>query len=106
MLDALKRLFGGGDRVNPKELIAAGALVIDVRTQDEWNGGHLPMAKHLPVDQVGARVDDVEAWAGGDKAKPIVVYCASGMRSGRAKSVLTAAGFTNVVNGGGYGALR
>lgn len=106
MLEALKKLFGGGGpAADPRQLIKDGALVIDVRTQSEWSSGHLSMAKHIPVDQLGARLQDVEKWAGGDKSKPIVVYCASGMRSGRARSTLRSAGFTNVVNGGGYGSL-
>lgn len=91
--------------MTPKQLIAQGALVVDVRTQQEWDAGHLPTAKHLPADQVATRVDDVEGWAGG-KDKPVVVYCASGARSGRAQGVLKAAGFANVVNGGGYSSLK
>ena len=94
-----------GDAVTPKQLIASGALVLDVRTQDEWNAGHLPTAKHLPLEQVTTRVDDIEEWAGG-KDKPIVVYCAMGGRAGRAQGALKAAGFANVVNGGGYSSLK
>lgn len=91
--------------MTPKQLIAGGALVVDVRTQEEWDAGHLPSAKHLPLDQVATRVDEVEEWAGG-KDKPVVVYCASGARSGRAQGALKAAGFANVVNGGGYSSLK
>jgi phage shock protein E len=91
--------------MTPKQLIANGALVLDVRTQQEWDAGHLPTAKHLPVDQVATRVDDVEEWAGG-KDKPVVVYCAMGGRAGRAQGALRAAGFANVVNGGGYSSLK
>lgn len=94
-----------GDDVTPKQLVASGALVLDVRTQQEWDAGHLPMAKHLPLEQVATRVDDVEEWAGG-KDKPIVVYCAMGGRAGRAQGALKAAGFANVVNGGGYSSLK
>lgn len=107
MLAVLKKLFGGGGpKADPRQMIKDGALVIDVRSREEWNGGHLSMAKHLPVDEVGRRLREVEQWAGGEKSKAIVVYCASGNRSGRARAVLESAGFTNVVNGGGYSALR
>ena len=51
--------------------------------------------RHLPVTSDGQLV-------GGDKAKPVVVYCASGARSRKAQQQLEAAGYTNVVNGGGY----
>lgn len=106
MFGFLKTLLGGGEAMNAKQLIAEGALVIDVRRKDEWDGGHIASAKHMPVDELPARIDDVEQWAGGDKSRPIVVYCASGGRSGRALSILTQAGFTRVVNGGGYSGLR
>ena len=88
-----------------KEMIENGALVIDVRSAAEFGGGHLNGAKNIPVDQVQGRLRDIEKWAG-DKERAVVVYCASGMRSGRALSLLKQAGFSNVVNGGGYGALR
>ena len=89
----------------PKELIANGALVIDVRSTEEWNAGHLPNAKHLPVGDVARRLDDVEEWTGGDKDKIVVVYCSAGSRSGRARTALMAAGYKNVVNGGGLKSL-
>ena len=92
--------------VAPKELIANGALVIDVRSQSEWDQGHLPMARLLPVDELPGRLMDVEQWAGGDKAQAIVVYCRSGRRSGRAREILQAAGFGDVTNGGGYDDVR
>lgn len=89
----------------PKQLIAAGALVIDVREQAEWDRGHVPAARLLPVGELAARLGEVESWAGGDKDRPVVVYCASGRRSENAKGILERAGFTKVVNGGGFGEL-
>ena len=87
-----------------KDMIAAGAVVIDVRSAAEVQSGHLPGALLMPHDTIAARLSDIEKAAGG-KDRPIVVYCASGMRSAKAQSVLAAAGFTKVVNGGGYAAL-
>lgn len=95
-----------GDLVDPKQLIASGALVIDVRTQSEWDAGHLPAARLLPVDQLPKRLAEVEQWADGDKGRELVVYCRSGHRSGIARDLLRAAGFTRVTNGGGYDQLR
>jgi phage shock protein E len=94
-----------GESASPRLLIEQGALVIDVREQREWDTGHLPSARLLPVGELPTRLAEVEAWAGGDKGHAIVVYCASGIRSGRAKELLEAAGFTAVTNGGGIGAL-
>lgn len=104
--DNMFGLFSNGGGGNAKQMIKDGALVIDVRSQEEWNEGHLPMAKLLPVDQLPNRIKDVEQWTGGDKTKPIVVHCRSGARSSRAQTMLKNAGFTNVVNGGGYDSLR
>jgi phage shock protein E len=81
------------------------AVVIDVRSAEERRGGHMQGDHHFPVDAIGARVGEVERLAGGDKTAPVVVYCRSGARSARAASTLRGAGFQNVVNAGGFGAL-
>lgn len=96
----------GKDPQKARDAIAAGAVVLDVRTPDEFAGAHLPTATNVPVDQVGARLADVAALTHGDKAKPIVVYCAKGGRAAHAKETLEAAGYTNVTNGGGYDDLK
>jgi rhodanese-related sulfurtransferase len=92
------------DPAQAKQLIAQGATVLDVRSPDEFTGGHLPQATNMPVQSfdVGA----VDKLVGGDKSKPIVVYCAKGGRAQKAKDQLDAAGYTHVVNGGGYDDLR
>ncbi len=92
------------DTARARELIADGALVVDVREQTEWDGGHLPQARHIPAGAVGQRLAEIEQAAGG-KDKPIVLHCAAGGRAAKAKAELEAAGFTNVTNGGGYRAL-
>lgn len=88
-----------------KQRIAEGALVIDVREKSEWDQGHLPMAKHVPLGEVQTRTQEIAAWLGGDRSKPIVVYCARGGRAGQAKAYLQADGFSDVTNGGGYTSL-
>lgn len=91
---------------SPKESIANAALVIDVRTEEEFASGHLARAENIPVDQVESRVDAIASKLNGDKTKPIAVYCASGGRAGRAKGMLEKAGFTHVTNAGGYTDLK
>ena len=93
------------DPAKARELIAAGAIVLDVRTPDEYREGHVASATNIPVDDVDAHLADIAKLAP-DKAKPIVVYCAAGKRAARAKQRLEAAGYTNVVNGGGYDDLH
>jgi phage shock protein E len=84
----------------------SAALVIDVREPSEFAAGHLDAAENIPVGEVGARLDDIALKLGGDKTKPVVVYCMSGGRAARAKTALEQAGFTNVTNAGGYEQLK
>jgi phage shock protein E len=88
------------------EDLLKAAAVIDVRTPGEHaSDGHLQGDHNIPVQEIEARVADVAALVGGDKTKPVVVYCRSGARSSRARSILEKAGFTNVVDAGGFGGL-
>lgn len=78
-----------------REKLKKGALVIDVRTPAEFLSGHYNRAKNIPVQELQGRLSEL-----GDKNQPIVVYCASGMRSAMAAKILTQAGFTDVINAG------
>ena len=77
-------------------------IVLDVRQQSEWDAGHVSCAHRLPVQDDPSLVAKVTALAANDLATPIVTYCYSGVRAGRAETVLESAGFTDVRNGGGY----
>jgi rhodanese-related sulfurtransferase len=85
-----------------KKLISEGAILLDVRTPGEFERGAVKGAVLMPVQELGSHLKDIKKMAKGDMDKPIVVYCASGVRSGRAKAMLKQAGFTKVVNAGGY----
>ena len=61
--------------------------VLDVRTDREWKGGHVPGARHIVVPQLSQHTGEL------DKAKPTAVYCASGYRASIATSILKKAGF-------------
>ena len=78
--------------------IRAGAMLLDVRTPEEYSQGHLQGAVNIPYDQLAARVDEIDQ----DKDRDIVLYCRSGRRSGLAKRTLESLGYTNVLNAGGY----
>ena len=71
--------------------VASGALLLDVREPDEWAAGHAPGAKHLPLGELGARVEELP------KDRPIVAVCRVGGRSGKATEALVNAGY-DVVN--------
>lgn len=79
-----------------------GALLLDVRTADEFGEGHVEGAIQIPHDELGDRIGEVLEKQGGDKHKPIVVYCRSGRRADTAKQVLLENGFDQVTNLGGY----
>jgi phage shock protein E len=75
------------------------SVIIDVRTLEEWNAGHLATAKHLPLDQVTVSIDTLVS----DKNQQVYLYCRSGNRSGQAKIIMDSLGYTNVTNAGGLG---
>jgi rhodanese-related sulfurtransferase len=70
------------------------AHIIDVREADEFSGGHLPDAKNVPLAKLADRIGEIEKF----KDKPVIVCCASGMRSGKACGELGKLGFAKVHN--------
>ncbi|GAB55936.1 phage shock protein E [Glaciecola punicea ACAM 611] len=75
--------------------------VIDVRTDAEFNEGHLSQALHIPH----TTMLQGEGFADLDKTKPVVLYCRTGGRAGQAKAFLEDQGFTDVTNAGGISEL-
>ena len=73
-----------------------GALLLDVREEDEYRSGHLPGSKNLPLNMLPTLFTGL-----GPKDTPVFVYCLSGGRSARAVSFLQRKGFTRVKNIGG-----
>ena len=74
-------------------------VVVDVRTQREWDGGHVPGAVHIPMSDVEGRLAELEPYRAGD----VYLICQSGGRSGRVAETLAAAGFSTVNVLGGTG---
>jgi phage shock protein E len=92
MLNFLRNIAGGGDdRV--AEAISKGAKIIDVRTPQEFMGGHVAGSKNIPLQQLGGQMSSLP------KGTPIVFCCASGARSGAATDMARQAGY-EAVNGG------
>jgi phage shock protein E len=84
-----------------RKLVSEGAVLLDVRTAEEYAERHLDKSVNISVDNLNAQMSEVEKLTSGDKSKPIVVYCHRGIRAGRAKALLTSAGYTQVTNMGG-----
>ncbi len=76
---------GGADANQAQQWVADGAMLLDVRTPQEFQSGHLRGAVNIPVQQLAQRLDEVDA----DR---VVVYCRSGARSARAAQMLRQAG--------------
>jgi rhodanese-related sulfurtransferase len=89
---------GGMGRTSGEEarkLVEKGAILIDVRTTEEYAQGHIDGAKNIPVQNLDTRMSELP------KDKAIVVYCRSGARSSRAMRMLKEKGFTQVYDLGG-----
>lgn len=110
LLDRLRRLFGGaatdgrlGAKVSAAralELVQNGATLLDVRETREWKSGHAPGAVHLAlgnIDQASRRLH---------QGRPVVVVCASGMRSRTAAKHLRGLGYDAASLSGGMPAWQ
>jgi rhodanese-related sulfurtransferase len=76
------------------EKLAGEAILLDVRSADEWAAGYIAGAQHLWIDEFASHLADMPA----DLDTPIVVYCQSGYRGAIAAVMLNALGYTNVRN--------
>lgn len=94
----LSKLFG--ESKSTEELLAQGAIIVDVRTPAEFSAGHLKKSINIPLDQLAKKLSKL------DKSKPVITCCASGMRSGSAKRMLKSNGFEEVKNGGSWSSLK
>lgn len=83
-------------------LIDDGALLIDVRSRQEYEAGHLDNSINIEYDEVEKLAETI----GEDKQREVVVYCRSGKRSGLAKESLEQYGYKNIHNGIGYEGLK
>lgn len=77
-------------------------VLIDVRSPEEFSDGHLARAVNLPHEEIARHIARVVP----DRKTPVILYCASGRRSGLALDVLRQMGYSNASNGGGYEQLR
>lgn len=89
-------LFGLGDG-KLKDALRKGAIVIDVRTPNEFDQGRVPESINIPVDRVAANAERIK-----NMKRPVIFCCASGSRSSNAVAIMKAKGFTQVFNGGSW----
>jgi phage shock protein E len=101
MVALIKKLLGLGPKIYFAQLVNEGAVIVDVRSKGEFEGGHIRNSINIPVDQLSNNLNKLK-----DKNKPLIVCCASGMRSAAAKRMLLSNGYTVVHNGGGWSSLQ
>ena len=80
------------------EYLRNGAMLIDVRSVNEFESGHILQAHNMPLD----RIDLLVPTAVKDKNKVLLLHCSTGVRSGMAKKKLEELGYKNVFNLGSY----
>jgi len=86
-----KNLF---KKTDYSQLFNDGAVVIDVRSPQEYAGGAIPGSENIPLGSISSRIKQIKSLG-----VPVICVCASGMRSGTAKAQLKSAG-VNAFNGG------
>ncbi|MCS7005675.1 MAG: rhodanese-like domain-containing protein [Cytophagales bacterium] len=97
MIGLIKNLFRKSDELSTLQNVKKEDVFwVDVRTASEHAAGHPKGSVNIPLDRISSNLDKFEG------KKYIVVFCASGNRSGQAKSILESNGFTNVINGGSW----
>ncbi len=80
-----------------KDILAKGAIVIDVRTANEFDRGKVPDSINIPLERITANTERIKSYN-----RPVVLVCASGSRSGQAVKMLQATGIKEVYNGGNW----
>jgi molybdopterin/thiamine biosynthesis adenylyltransferase/rhodanese-related sulfurtransferase len=85
--EVLRQIKSKIDEVDPaavREQVGNGAVIVDVREPEEWSGGHIPGALHVPKSYLESRIEGAIP----DRSKHVVLYCASGNRSAWAARTL------------------
>ncbi len=89
-------LMGSTKKDKIQDMIQNGAVVIDVRSRAEFQGGHVAGSTNIPLPEIEQNVAKIKAMK-----KPVVLCCASGARSGQASNYLKSQGL-DCENGGGW----
>lgn len=89
--------FLGFGSNNIKEALKKGAVVIDVRTANEFDTGRIPESINIPVDRIAANIQRIKGMN-----CPVIFCCASGARSSKATSIAKQNGIKDVYNGGNW----
>lgn len=93
--------LGFGNKTNEiQEYLEKGAVILDVRTIEEYNEGHIEGSKSIALQVLNSKITEIKKWN-----KPVIACCRSGMRSAQATSILNQNGI-DCINGGGWTSLQ
>ena len=95
----LSFIFGAKKR-QVEAYLSNNAIILDVRTQREWDSGHVENSVHIPLNELNTRVHEVKALN-----TPIIVCCESGVRSAKAAKFLNLNNI-DAINGGGWVSIQ
>jgi len=93
-------IFGKETTTDFKSLVREGAVIIDVRSPEEYAGGHIQNSINIPLNEIRQHARNLKS-----KNKLVITCCRSGNRSGMAKDILAAEGI-NALNGGAWNSLN
>jgi rhodanese-related sulfurtransferase len=100
IMSFLKKLFKPKEKVDFRTLMSNGAIIIDVRTKGEFEMGHVKKSNNIPLDKIPSKIEKIKKLN-----KPVILCCASGMRSAKATRVLKNNGI-EAYNGGSWRNLQ
>ncbi|WP_299117597.1 rhodanese-like domain-containing protein [uncultured Winogradskyella sp.] len=83
-----------------KEYLEKDAVILDVRTQKEYDADHIEGAVLIPISELKSRLKEVK-----DLNKPVIAHCKSGIRSTQASQILNSNGI-DAINGGGISTMK
>lgn len=98
MINFIKNLFG--PKADLKSIFQNGAMIIDVRTPEEFKTGHIKGSVNIPVNKISNQADKIKK-----DNKTVITCCQSGARSAMAKDILKSKGI-ETYNGGGWSSLK
>jgi rhodanese-related sulfurtransferase len=101
-VDMIKKWLGLTPPPDYAEMLRKGAVIVDVRTKNEFAGGHIRGSLNLPLQSLSEQKTKHLP----NKNQIIITCCASGMRSASAKKMLQASGYTQVYNAGSWSKLQ
>jgi len=99
-MNLLQKIFGTGPKEDLSDIYKNGAIIIDVRSPEEFRTGHIETSQNIPLQQLAQKAKTLQA-----KNKPVIAVCKSGARSSMAVTMLRNNG-VEAYNGGAWSSFQ